>query len=44
MLLEDDTGLEGGVSTSALLGQAFVDRLDNVGFHFESKLLDVEVK
>lgn len=40
-LLEDDTGLEGGVLTPACLGQAYIDRLSNVGFHMESKILDI---
>ncbi|KAK3313522.1 Saccharopine dehydrogenase-domain-containing protein [Apodospora peruviana] len=42
-LLEDDdvaSQLPGGVFTAACLGQPFIDRLDNAGFHFESKLVD----
>jgi short subunit dehydrogenase-like uncharacterized protein len=39
-LLEEDTGLEGGIYTGACLGQPFIDRLSSAGFHLESKILD----
>ncbi|CAJ2505992.1 Uu.00g001220.m01.CDS01 [Anthostomella pinea] len=39
-LLEDDVGLAGGVYTPACLGQAFIDRLHDSGFKFETKILD----
>ncbi|KAF6842792.1 saccharopine dehydrogenase [Colletotrichum musicola] len=39
-LLEDDVELPGGVFTAACLGQPYIDRLHDVGFKFESKLLE----
>lgn len=39
-LLEDDVDLPGGVFTAACLGQPYIDRLHDVGFKFETKILD----
>jgi short subunit dehydrogenase-like uncharacterized protein len=39
-LLEDDVGLAGGVYTPACLGQGYIDRLDEVGFKIETKIID----
>jgi hypothetical protein len=39
VLLEEDTGLGGGVYTAACLGQPYIDGLDAAGFHFETNLL-----
>ncbi|GKT81057.1 saccharopine dehydrogenase [Colletotrichum tofieldiae] len=39
-LLEEDVDLPGGVFTPSCLGQPFIDRLQGVGFHFESKILE----
>lgn len=39
-LLEDDTGLEGGIYTAACLGQPYIDRLDAAGLHFDTKILE----
>jgi len=38
-ILEEDLGLGGGVYTPACLGQAYIDRLDAAGFHFETKMV-----
>ncbi|OAQ98238.1 hypothetical protein LLEC1_05104 [Akanthomyces lecanii] len=39
-VLQDDVKLDGGVYTPACLGQAFIDRLDDAGFHFEVETVD----
>ncbi|KAF9872613.1 saccharopine dehydrogenase [Colletotrichum karsti] len=39
-LLEDDVDLPGGVFTAACLGQPYIDRLHDVGFRFETKILE----
>ena len=39
-LLRDDIKLEGGIYTPACLGQPLIDRLDKVGFHFETETLE----
>lgn len=39
-LLQDDTGLGGGVYTPASLGQRYIDRLNENGFKIETRLLD----
>ena len=40
-ILKDEHKLEeGGVYTVSLLGQSFVSRLGDVGFKFETKLVD----
>lgn len=39
-LLEEDTGLEGGIYTPACLGQAFIDRASQGGFKLDVKLLE----
>lgn len=38
-LLEEDVELPGGIYTPACLGQPFIDRLDDSGFHFETHML-----
>lgn len=38
-ILQEDLGLEGGIYTPACLGQAYIDRLDGAGFHFETKMV-----
>lgn len=40
-ILEDDIKLDGGVYTSACLGQTFLDRLNTAGFKFENKVVPV---
>jgi short subunit dehydrogenase-like uncharacterized protein len=40
-LLEDDVQLDGGIYTPACLGQRFIDRLDDAGFHLETKTVSV---
>lgn len=39
-VLQDDVKLDGGVYTPACLGQAYIDRLDAAGFHFEVETVD----
>lgn len=43
-LLLDDSAqqLPRGVLTPACLGQAYIDRLDNAGLHFETKIVEEE--
>lgn len=44
-LLQDDIDkklVTGGVYTSACLGRGFIDRLDEAGFHFESKIVQAD--
>lgn len=40
-ILEDDIKLEGGIYTPACLGQGFIDRLNDAGFRFETKMVPV---
>lgn len=40
-LLEDDTGLGGGIYTPACLGQPYIDRLHSAGFEFETSIVAV---
>ncbi|KAK1769368.1 Saccharopine dehydrogenase-domain-containing protein [Phialemonium atrogriseum] len=40
-ILEDDIELEGGIYTPACLGQGFIDRLNDAGFRFETKMVPV---
>jgi hypothetical protein len=39
-LLQEDVGLPGGVYTPACLGQPFIERLNQAGFHIETKRLE----
>ncbi len=39
ILLQDDLQLDGGIYTAACLGQAYVDRLSEAGFKFETKII-----
>ncbi|TQV99590.1 NAD(P)-binding domain [Cordyceps javanica] len=39
-VLKDDVKLDGGVYTPACLGQSFIDRLDDAGFHFEVETVE----
>ncbi len=41
-ILADDLKLPGGVYTPVFLGQKFIDRLNEAGFKFESKLISAE--
>lgn len=40
-ILEGEVGLEGGIYTPACLGQPFINRLDDAGFRFETKMIPV---
>ncbi|OLN83710.1 Saccharopine dehydrogenase-like oxidoreductase, partial [Colletotrichum chlorophyti] len=42
-LLEEDVELPGGVFTAACLGQPLIDRLQDNGFRFESKILEQRI-
>lgn len=39
-LLQDDLELKGGVYTPACLGHGYIDRLNELGFKFETKIVD----
>jgi hypothetical protein len=39
-MLEDDLQLDGGIYTSACLGQTFIDRASDGGFKVEVKIID----
>lgn len=39
-VLEDNTGLEGGIYTPACLGQPFIDRAYKAGFKVDVKTLE----
>ncbi|KAF4121344.1 short-chain dehydrogenase-like protein [Geosmithia morbida] len=40
-LLEEDTGLQGGIYTPACLGQSYIDRVSDSGFKLEVKTIQV---
>ncbi|KAI0181089.1 hypothetical protein GGR52DRAFT_18471 [Hypoxylon sp. FL1284] len=39
-ILQDDVELPGGIYTPACLGQGYIDRLNDVGFSMETKMVD----
>ncbi|KAI1765092.1 hypothetical protein GGR53DRAFT_491504 [Hypoxylon sp. FL1150] len=41
-ILQDDIKLSGGVYTPACLGHGYIDRLNNVGFRLETKIIDAQ--
>lgn len=40
-ILQDDVKLEGGVYTPACLGQGLIDRVEENGFKFETRIVDL---